>query len=86
MIPIDDHAEKQRVKESSDFTVTTSQWIKTDYDGVVRPILLTSEQHTAVNAYNITNVPALISYLHVCAGFLVIATWMYAINIGWYSI
>ena len=76
--------EEQRVKEkeSSGFAGTASQWIETDYDGVIRPILLISEQHTVVNAYNITNIPALISYLHACTGFPVIATWIYAINKG----
>ena len=46
---------------------------------------MTSEQHTATNAYTITNVPALISYLHAFARFPVIATWIYAINKRWYS-
>ena len=74
MIPIDDNAEEQRLTEPTDFAGATSQWIETDYDGVVCPILLTSEQHTAANTYNILNVPTLISYLHSCAGFLVIVT------------
>ena len=67
MVPIDDRAEEQRMKEkeSLGFAGTASQWIETDYDGVVRPILLTSEQHTAANAYSIANIPALIFYLHV---------------------
>ena len=79
--------EEQRVKEkeSSGFAGTASQWIETDYDGVVRPILLPSEQHTAANAYSIANIPALISYLHACAGFPVIVVWIYGINKGWYS-
>ena len=86
MIPIDDNAEEQRVKEPTGFTEATSHWIEPDNNGAVRPILLMSKQHTAANAYNITNVTALISYLHICAGFLVIATWIYVINKGWYSI
>ena len=61
MIPINDHAEEQRVEESSGFAGTASQWIENDYEGVIRHILLTSEQHTAANSYNIVNVPALIS-------------------------
>ena len=52
IVPIDDCAEEQRVTESSGFAGTASQWIETDYEGVVRHILLTSEQHTAANAYN----------------------------------
>ena len=39
----------------------------------------------SMNAYRIANIPALISYLHACAGFPVISTWIYAINKGWYS-
>ena len=50
------------------FAGTASQLIETDYNGVVRPILLTSEQYTAANAYSIANIPALISYLHACTG------------------
>lgn len=46
---------------------------------------MTAEEHTAANAYRIANIPALISYLYACAGFPVIATWIYAINKGWYS-
>ena len=58
MVPIDTCAKEQRVKEkeSPGFAGTTSQWIGTDYDVIVRPILLTSEQHTAANAYSITNI------------------------------
>ena len=82
IVPINDHAEEQRVKETTCFVGATSQWIGTDYNGVVRPILLPSEQHTAANAYAITNIPSLVSYLHACAGFLVIATYIYAINKG----
>ena len=87
LVPIDDRATEQRVKkqETSMFTGTANQCIETDFDGTVHPILLTAEQHTAANAYRIANIPALISYLHACAGFPVIATWMYAINKGWYS-
>ena len=87
LVPIDDCAAEQRVKEREllMFVGTASQCIETGYDGIVRPILLTSEQHTTANAYSITNIPALISYLHVCAGFPVIATWIYVINKGWYS-
>ena len=88
MVPINDCAEEQKVKEkeSLGFSGTASQWIETDYDGVVRPILLTSEQHTAANAYSITSILALISYHHACAGLPVIVTWIYVINKGWYSI
>ena len=84
MVPINDHAKEQRVKEKESpmFAGTVSQWIETNYNGVVRPILLTSEQHTAANAYSIANIPALISYIHACAEFPVIATWIYAINKG----
>ena len=85
MVPLDDDAEEQRVKEPTGFVGVTSHWIETDYNGVVRLLLLTSEQHTEANAYSISNVPALISYLHACAGFPVIATWIYAINKGWFS-
>ena len=56
------------------FIGTASQWIETDYNSVVRQVLLTSKQHTAANTYSITNIPALISSLHVYAGFPVIAT------------
>ena len=87
LVPIDDHAAEQRVnkQETLMFAGSASQWIETDYNGVVRLILLTAEQHTAANAYSIANIPALISYLHACAGFSVIATWIYTINKGWYS-
>ena len=74
MIPIDNNTEEQRVKEPIECTVATSYWIKADYNGVVRPYLLTPEQHTANNASNISNVPAFISYLHACADFPVIVT------------
>ena len=47
--------------------------------------MLTPEEHTAANAYHMTNVPSLISYLHACAGFPVLTTWIHAINKGWYS-
>ena len=56
------------------FAGTASQWIETDYNGVVRPFFFTSEQHTTTNAYSIANIPTLISYIHACAGFPVIAT------------
>ena len=87
LVPIDDRATEQRVKEqeTSMFAGTANQCIETDYNSIVRPILLTAEQHTVTNAYSIANIPALISYLHACAGFLVIAIWIYAINKGWYS-
>ena len=87
LVPINNHATEQRVKhrETSGFTSTARQCDETDYDGVVQPILLTAEEHTAANAYRITNIPVLISYLHARAGFPVIATWIYAINKGWYS-
>ena len=86
MVLIYDRAEEQRVKEkeSLGFAGTASQWIETDYDGVVRPFFLTSEQHTTANAYSIANIPAIISYLHAYVGFPVIATWIYTINKGWY--
>lgn len=74
MVPIDNDVKKHRVKESTRFAGATSHWIGTDYDGVVRPILLLIEQHTAANVYTISNVPVLILYLHACAGFPVIAT------------
>ena len=73
------------MKEPTGFSGATSQWIETDYDGIVYPILMMSKQHITANAYNITNVPALISYLHACAGFPVTATWIYTINKGWFS-
>ena len=85
MVPIDDQAEEQRVKEKNGFAGAAIKCIETDYNGVIQLILLTSEQHPAANAYAITNVPALISYLHTCAGFPVIVTWIYVINKGWYS-
>ena len=46
---------------------------------------MTAVEHTAANAYRNVNILALISYLHACAGFPVIATWIYAINKRWYS-
>ena len=57
LVPIDDRAAKQRVKEqeTSMFTGTASQCIETDYNVIVRPILLTAEQHTAANAYSIAH-------------------------------
>ena len=61
------------------------QRVETEYKGIVRPIQLTIEQHTATNAYTISCVPALISYLHACAGFPVVTTWIKATNKGWYS-
>ena len=84
MVPIDDWAAEQRVKETTNFAGAAMKCIETDYNGIIRPILLTSEQHTAANAYAITNIPALISYLHACAGFPKIVTWIFAINKGWY--
>ena len=59
--------------------------METEYKGIVRPLQLTPAQHTAANAYTISCVPALISYLHACAGFPVTETWIDAINKGWYS-
>ena len=86
MVPIDDRAAEQRVKEKTNFAgAAMNNSIETDYNGIIRPILLTSKQHTAANAHAITNIPALISYLHACAGFPVIATWIFVINKGWYS-
>ena len=87
LVSIDDRATKRRVKEqkTSVFASTASQWIETNYNDVVQHILLTTEQHTTANAYSIANIPALISYFHACASFPVIATWMYAIDKGWYS-
>ena len=76
LVPIDDRATEQRVKhrEPSMFAGTARHCIETDFNGVVQPILLTVEEHTAANAYRIANIPALISYLHACAGFHIIAT------------
>ena len=87
LVSINDRTMEQRVKKQgpSMFTGTANQCIETDFNGIVRLILLTTEQHTAANAYRIANIPALISYLHACAGFPIIATWTYAINKGWYS-
>ena len=94
MVPIDDRTDRttdQRVKHqeptmfASLVPGTAQHSMKIDYGDVVEPILLTAEEHTAANAYRITNIPALISYLHACAGFPVIATWIHAINKGWYS-
>ena len=87
LVPIDDRATEQRAKrrEPSMFAGNARHSMEIDYDGIVEPILLTTEEHTAANAYRIANIPALISYLHACAGFPVIATWIYAINKGWYS-
>ena len=80
MVPIDDDdVEQQRV--ASGFAGTVGQRVETEYNGIVQPIL-TPEQHTTTNAYTISCVPALISYLHACAGFPVIATWIDAINKG----
>ena len=72
MVPVDYNVGEQRVKESTGFAGATSQLIKTNYDGVVRPILLMSKQHIAANASTITNVSTLISNLHACARFPVI--------------
>ena len=80
VISIDNDAKGQRVKEPVGFAGATSYWIETDYNVIVRPILLTSKQHTMANAYSISNVPALISYPHACVGFPVIVTWIHAIN------
>ena len=84
MVPIydDDDAKPQRV--TSGFAGAAGQLVETEYNGIVRPIL-TPEQHTAAMAHSISCVPALISYLHACAGFPVIVTWIEAINKGWYS-
>ena len=76
---------RKKMQGASGFASTTSQCIDTDFGGVVHPFLLTSEQQTATNAITITNVLALISYLDACAVFPIIATWIYAINKGWYS-
>ena len=64
-VSINNCAEEQCVKEKESpmFAGTVSQWIETDYDGVVQSILLTSEQDTAANAYIIANILALISYV-----------------------
>ena len=83
MVPIDDEDEQQRV--TSGFAGAIDQRVESEYKGIVWPIKLTTEQLTAVNAYTILCVPALISYLHACADFPVIATWIEAINKGWYS-
>ena len=85
MIPIDNNTEEQRVKEPIECTVATSYWIKADYNGVVRPYLLTPEQRTANNTSNISNIPAFISYLHACVDFPVIVTWIHGVNKGWVS-
>ena len=53
---------------------TAQHSMKIDYDGVTATILLSPGEHTVANAYQINNIPALISYLHLCAGFPVIAT------------
>ena len=76
MVPFDDRAKEQMMKEkeSPGYAGTASQWVETDFDSTVRRIILTSEQHIAANAYSIANIPALTSYLHTCAGFPVIAT------------
>ena len=83
MVPIDDDAEQQRV--TSGFAGAAGQRVETEYKGKVQPLQLIPAQHTAANTYTISWVPALISYLHACAGFPVIATWIDAINKGWYS-
>ena len=64
---------------------TAQHSMKIDCNDITAPILLTPEEHTAANTYRMTNIPALISYLHACAGFPMIATWIHAINKGWYS-
>ena len=84
MVPIDDDAEQQRV--TSGFAGAAGQRVETEYKGIVRPLQLTPAQHTAANAYTISCVPVLTSYLHACAGFPVTTTWIDAINKGWYSI
>ena len=74
---LDDRATEQRMKhwEPSLFASTARHCNKTDYDGVVQPIFLIAEEHTAAaNSYRIANIPALISYLNACARFPVIAT------------
>ena len=87
MVPINDVSsmvEYQKVNMSltSGFTGATGQRVETGYDGVVSPILLTVEQHTAANTHTISCVSALISYLHACASFPVIVTWIIATNKG----
>ena len=91
LVPLDDRTEEQRVKSrqpsmfASLVPGTAQHSMKIDTNDITAPILLTPEEHTAANAYCMTNIPALISYLHACAGFPVLATWIYAINKGWYS-
>ena len=88
MVPIDGVvAEKQRVEMllTLGFSGAIRQRMETEYKGIVCPILLTTELHTAANTYKISCIPALILYMQACAGFPMIATWNNAINKGWYS-
>ena len=84
MVPTDDDDDVEPQRVTLGFAGAAGQKVETEYDGGVRPIL-TPEQHTAASAYTIPCVQALISYLHACAGFPVIPTWIDAINKGWYS-
>ena len=52
--------------------------------GVVAKINRQSE-HLAANAYKIRAVPALISYLHGCAGYIPKETWIARIDMGFYA-
>ena len=42
-------------------------------------------QEIAANAYELRAVPALISYLHGCAGYIPKETWIAGINAGYYT-
>lgn len=71
--------EQQRMNSIARFSV---QRVDTKYRGTIQSMAFYKAQHTAVNAYNIEYVPALILYLHATAGFLVKYTWLLAINKG----
>lgn len=79
IVPIDNIsalAKKQRVNTplTFKFAGAANQKVETEYNSDMCLILLTAEQLTAANAYNISCVPTLILDLHACAGFPVIVT------------
>ena len=52
---------------------------------LIEPVQATKNELCAANAYEIRAVPALISYLHGCAGYIPKATWIAGIDKGFYA-
>lgn len=52
---------------------------------VTSPSAFLAQRNIAANAYELKAVPALISYLHGCAGFIPKDTWIDGINAGYYA-